>query len=294
MKFKLFIVAILFVLTGCFAAQTASAFSISLAPLARQMEIIKQEILALKSLIENFNSTKEVSAASYVAEDLSSGKILLSKNTEDQHPIASVTKLMTAVVSLENIDMDEKITLTDKMLSPFGESSCLYAGLKISAKDLLKAMLVQSSNDAAQALSYFLGNEKFVKKMNKKAKDLDMENTVYYDVHGLSKDNQSTAKDLAKLVSYINKNYPEIWNNAKNNNFWLADASGQMLKFQNLNNFYYLDDFVGGKTGYTDQAKETLASVFEVNGKQVAITLLYSENRMSDTFNILKQLKKIK
>jgi len=257
----------------------------------QQIEILQQEILVLQALVKNYNLRQNINAPSYIVENLSDGSIILQKDSEKPYSIASVTKLMNAVISLENIDMAQSITLTDQMLTPLGQSPVLYSGLKITAENLLKATLIQSVNDAAQSLSYFLGNEKFISLMNQKAKELGMQNTAYYDVHGLNPSNHSTAGDLAKLVSYINQKHLKIWETTRSNNFWLPNSAGMLLKFQNVNNFYYLSDFVGGKTGYTPEAKQTFASVFNVNGKQIAITLLYSENRMADIFNILRQLK---
>ena len=178
------------------------------------------------------------------------------------------------------------------MLEPLGHSLTLFLGLNISAENLLKASLIQSTNDACEALAYFLGKEKFLDLMNQKAKELGMKNTVFSDVHGLSPTNRSTAADLAKLISYIYKEHPEILHLTRDNNFWLPDSTGRLLKFQNVNNFYPLRGFIGGKTGYLAQAKQTLASVFRLNEKPVAIILLYSDNRQADTFTILNRLKK--
>lgn len=283
--------SILLFLTLTIALVLTPSSKVSAISLLQQTEILQQEILILQSLIKSYNLFQSPSAPAFVAVDLSDNSIILQKNSEKSYSIASVTKLMNAVVALENINMAQPITLIDQMLTSLGQSPVLYSGLKITAENLLKATLIQSTNDAAQSLSYFLGNDKFVGLMNQKAQELGMENTIYYDVHGLSPANHSTAGDLAKLVSYINQKHPEIWTITKSNDFWLPDQTGKLLKFQNVNNFYYLSEFVGGKTGYTKEAKETFAAVFNVNGKQIAITLLYSNNRMADIFAILRQLQ---
>jgi D-alanyl-D-alanine carboxypeptidase len=282
----------LFLIFGCFGFQIKTVdASYASAPLATQIEILQHEILVLQTLITNYTLRQPLDSPAYVATDLSDNSIILGENTDRQYPIASITKLMTAVISLENIDINQKITLTDEMLEPEGQSPVIFSGMEITAQYLLEAMLIQSSNDAAQSLSYFVGNKKFISLMNQKAKELGMENTAYYDVHGLNPDNHSTASDLAKLVSYLNKNHPDIWEITKNNDFWLPDAKGNVFKFQNVNNFYYWANFVGGKTGYIPQAKQSLASVFNVDGKQVAIIVLYSKNRVADAFNIIRQLE---
>jgi D-alanyl-D-alanine carboxypeptidase (penicillin-binding protein 5/6) len=288
-RLSLFIFIILFF---CFFGQkTALAANETVKnELMRQVEVLKREISVLQALLSNFQLRQNISASSYLAMDLSDNSVLLEKNPNQAYPIASVTKLMTSVVALENIEKNKEITLTDQMLKPFGYSPALYSGLSISAGNLLKAMLIQSTNDAAQSLASFLGEERFLQLMNQKAKDLGMDNTIFYDVHGLNPKNQSTAADLAKLLKYIYQNHEEILTTTKDNDFWLPDASGNLLKFYNLNNFYYFSSFIGGKTGYITEAKETLASVFNVSEKPVAIVILRSENREADVFAMLREI----
>lgn len=264
--------------------------SMAIEQLRRQIEILKHEVSVLQSLLVNMRSQKEITAASYTAVNLSDSSILLQKAPNQPYPIASVTKLMTAVISIENTGTQENITLTQETLKPLGYSPSLYLGLTVSAENLLKASLIQSVNDAAEALSYFIGNQRFIRLMNQKAKELEMANTIFYDAHGLSPSNRSTASDLAKLLAYLYQNHPEILETTKNNDFWLPDKTGTLLKFQNVNNFYPLSDFVGGKTGYLPQAKQTMAGVFDVKGRPTAIVVLFSQNRQADIFAILRQL----
>jgi len=259
--------------------------------LIQQIQVLQQEIQRLQALILSLQSQQEITAASYLAVNLSHNSVVLEKNANQPYPIASVAKLISAVVAFENIDTDQTITLTEKMLEPLGYSPSLFLGLNVSAKNLLQASLIQSTNDASEALTYFLGKEKFLALMNQKAKGLGMSNTVFFDAHGLNPANRSTAADIAKLLTYIHKNHPEILSITKDNNFWLPDPTGRLLKFQNVNNFYHLPEFIGGKTGYLPEAKQTLASLFNVNKEPVAIILLYSSNRQSDTFTIINQLK---
>jgi len=285
MRIKVFLLSFLLLFSLSFPAKADSV------SLARAIEILKQEISLLQMLLLNMQSSGPITASSFLAVDLSDNSVLLEKSPDKAYPIASVTKLMTTLVALENIDMDEEITLTEEMLIPLGQSPSLFNGLTISAENLLKATLIQSANDAAESLAYFLGKEKFIRLMNRKAQELDMDDTVFYDVHGLNPANVSTTKDLVKLLAYIRKNHAEILTIAKDNNFWLPDETGTMLKFQNVNNFYPLTAFIGGKTGYLVDAKQTLASIFDVNGRQIAIVLLHSANRQADVFAILKELR---
>ena len=282
------IILIIFSISILIFAPRAEAVTVSS---AQQIEILQQEISVLQSLISNYNLYQNPTAGAYVAVDLSNNSVLLQKNADKQFSIASVTKLMNAVVSVENISMDQQITLTEEMLLPMGQTPVLYLGLKITANDLLKATIIQSSNDSAEALSYFLGKENFIGLMNKKAKELGMSNTVYYDTNGLNLNNKSTASDLAKLISYIYKNHPQILEISRINDFWLPDQEGNMMKFENGNNFYYLGEFIGGKGGFLTEAKQTFDSVFNVSGRPIAVAVLYSDNRVADIFSILRKLR---
>lgn len=183
------------------------------------IESLKTELSLLKMLLTNMNAKSEINSPAYIAVDLESGKTLLSKNSEQARPAASITKMMTATIARENIDENKKITLTDSMLAPAGNSSVLYAGREIDIKTLLKAVLIQSSNDAAEALAQAAGKENFLALMNQKAAELGMENTVFFDPCGLNPKNKSTPADLAKLVAYVHKNHPEILAIGKSNDF---------------------------------------------------------------------------
>lgn len=259
--------------------------------LIQQIQILQKEIQRLKALISKFKLEKETTAESYLALNLSDNSVVFKKNIDRLYPIASITKLMSAVVAFENIDINQTITLTEKMLEPLGYSPSLFLGLNVSAKNLLRASLIQSTNDAAESLTYFLEKGKFLALMNQKAKELDMVNTFFYDSHGLNPSNRSTTPDIAKLLTYIYENHPEILNITKDDNFWLPNQAGRLLKFKNVNNFYQIPEFIGGKTGYLPEAKQTLASLFNLNEEPIAIILLYSKNRQTDILKILNWFK---
>lgn len=292
MKRKILVVLPMIALFFLVAPKSAFALdAVNISALQQQVQILIQEIGNMKSLIANSRSLAPISSTSYIAVDLNSGRVLLKNNETAQYPIASVTKLMTAVVARQKIDDSDQITLTGAMLTPYGNSPAVYSGLKINSNDLLYASLTQSVNDAAESLSYFLGKEEFLGAMNKKAKKLGMKSTVYADVMGLDAKSKSTAADLEKLLAYIYEKDPKILEITKNNDFWLPDATGRMLKFQNLNGFYYHPEFFGGKTGYLPEARQTFAAVFNINKKPVAIVVLNSRNYQADTFKIINQIK---
>lgn len=294
MKHKIFfilfnILLLVFLFSGIKTVE--ASFQEERARLIQQIQAIQKEIQRLKALILNLKLQKEINAESCLAVNLSDDSVILEKNVDQLYPIASITKLMSAVISFENIDTSQTITLTEKMLEPLGYSPSLFLGLNVSAKNLLKASLIQSTNDAAESLTYFLEKEKFLNLMNQKAKELNMTDTFFYDVHGLNPSNRSTAPDIAKLLTYIYENHPEILSITKDDNFWLPDPTGRLLKFKNVNNFYQEPDFIGGKTGYLPEAKQTSALLFNVNEEPIAIVLLYSKNRQTDTLRVLDWLK---
>ena len=212
MKYK----AVLAILVALFfflePLQTAKAYSEPQnIELEEKIKALEDEIQHLELLVSALLSLqKQVSSESYFVIDISDDSVIAEKKSGIAYPIASITKLMSAVAVFENISMDETITLTPKMLKPHGYSPSIFLNLTISANDLLKESLIQSVNDAAESLSYFLGKEKFIGIMNKKAKDIGMKNTRFYDATGLNPKNKSTASDIAKLLAYIHKNHPEI------------------------------------------------------------------------------------
>ena len=270
-------------------------FLILLLPVTAEARIdfLKAEINRLRGTLFELYLQRDLSSESYVVVNLSTEKTVASKNIEKHYPIASITKMMSAIVAIENINLEDKITLTSKMLEPYGYSPSLFLGLNVSAENLLKATLIQSTNDAAEALTFFLEEKEFLRLMNKKAKEIGMENTFFYDAHGLSYLNCSTALDLAKLIKYIKENHPQILEITKDDNFWLPDHRGVLLKFKNVNNFYSHPDFIGAKTGYLPAAKQTFLALVNFNDGLFAIVLLYSPNRQKDTEEILKRMSNL-
>lgn len=198
---------------------------------------------------EKITDFPQISANAYLVADLDSGFILAEKNANEKYPIASLTKLMTAVVVSENINLKEFISIREDMLKAPGSTNELVPGKKFNVVDLFYPLLVESSNDAAEVLGNFLGKERTVKLMNEKAKSILMEETTFVDLHGFSPENVSTARDLFYLTRYIFNNRLPI----------LRITKGEIVRFYSGLNFKYLDNknifyneenFIGGKTGY--------------------------------------------
>jgi D-alanyl-D-alanine carboxypeptidase len=267
--------------------------------------LIEKIILLIKKIndcrwqIQKTDFQKGLTATSYSIIDISNDSTILSKNIEKVYPIASITKLMSAVVAIENIDQEGEIVLTSKMLKPYGYSPAIHLGKTISAKNLLKAALIQSTNDAAESLTFFLNEGEFISLMNEKAKELNMKNTTFYDAHGLNYLNRASASDIANLIIYVKENHPEILEITREENFQLqGECVGGLCTFKNLNLFHKLKEFIGGKTGYlpakADQqdAGQTFVGAFNFNEREYVIVLLNAKNRTSDIEKISTWLKR--
>ncbi len=184
-------------------------------------------------------------------------KIVFGKDEDRIFPIASLTKLMTAVVVLENYDLSKKIAISQAAIDQEGEQGSLVAGQSLSARDLLYITLVESSNDSAYALAEDIGVEKFVSLMNLKARDLGLKKTYFSDTTGLDAGSFSTASNLVDLVSYLIKNYPSIMDVTSIKEFDIYLDTGVLHhRLQNTNQLLgVIPNIVAGKTGWTIPAK---------------------------------------
>ncbi len=249
----------------------------------------------------NPDSYPEVSAESFIVADLDSGTVLLERNLNKKMSIASITKLMTAIVVSENIGLNRSIFVTEKMINyynDYGETPEIKTGIRYQLIELLYPLLVRSSNQSSEILASFLGKEKTVSMMNKKARNINMRNTSFNDTSGLSDKNISTSKDLFYLGRYLLNNFSPILSITKSE----IVPKIEYLRFnlnelENRNIFIHDPDFVGGKTGFTNTSKNTALFIFEledVNGKKrnIIITLLKSEGLKKDTQSIYAWLSK--
>ncbi|MBZ9572666.1 serine hydrolase [Patescibacteria group bacterium] len=241
---------------------------------------------------EEINEFPQLSAQSYLVADLDSGFVFTEKNSKAKLPIASLTKLMTALVVAENVDLRKSISITEEMLEAYGDTEGLEAGKSFRVVELFYPLLIESSNDAAEALSYFLGKQRIVELMNEKAKSILMQNTNFSDPSGFDPKNISTAQDLFYLLRYIFNNRPPILEITKGKEVRsFGEVQFDIENLWNKNEFINDPTFVGGKTGYTPEANYTAAFIFNFNGKDdkdrnVAIILLGSEDKKTDTQKI--------
>jgi len=217
-------------------------------------------------------SAVDVSAKSAILYEANTGKILYEKNIHEKRPIASTTKIMTALLVIENGDLEDNVEIKKEQVGIEGTSLYLKEGEEISVKTLLYGLMLKSGNDAAEALAAYIAGdvENFVKMMNKKADDLEMKNTNFMNPHGLPDDNHySTAFDMALLSGYAMENatFREIVS-TKN---YIAEGRS----FKNHNKLLSMREEIDGiKTGYTKTAGRCLVSSAKKEGMRlVTITL---------------------
>lgn len=231
-------------------------------------------------------------AEGYLVADIQTGEIILDKNKNKQFPVASITKLMTALVSLETIDQSQVAIVPPEAL--IGENPSikgLSKGEVISVGSLLYPLLLESSNAAAKTLADHIGTKNFVNYMNGKAGSIGLSGTFFADSSGLSSRNISTPENLFALLSYVLKNKKQVLDITRK-----KEWEEGMKKWTNGDKFSGLENFLGGKTGYTDIAGKTFAGIFsfpstETNQREIAIIILKSKDRDDDVIKILEYLK---
>ena len=234
-----------------------------------------------------------LSAKDYIVGDLATSDIILEKNGTTTSPMASVTKLMTAVVDLETINQRDYATVTPAALKYYGVRGELVPKEIIRVSDLIYPLLLVSSNAGAEVLADHAGRNKFLKEMNQKASDIGMKNTNYDDASGLSPKSYSTAEDLFRLAKYINENHPDIFDIGRVRQYSILGHT-----WQNQNHQLVYSTFNGGKNGFTDEAEKTTVSTFNLsfnpkdkNDKRtIAIILLKTNDREGDIAKILAYL----
>lgn len=240
------------------------------------------------------NIDDSLSAKSVLAIDLDSQVTLYQKNAEEKLPIASLSKLMTTLIILKEHELHEVVTISNEVSKVIGSRMWLYAGEQMSVENLIKGMLIQSGNDAAYELAKFDSGtlEKFSRKMNQKAFYLGLKNSHFLDPAGLDdKNNYSTAQDLALISKHILKNdfVRKIVSTTETAVFSLNGK----IKHNLINTNQLLDSSFGAKglkTGTTDAAGQCLITLVELNGNDILIIILGSQNRFQDTKTIFNHL----
>ncbi len=232
-------------------------------------------------------SEPRVAATAALLADLTTGEQYFELASKKRWPIASITKLVTAVAALPLSEQKEKITLKEEDFSPEDTTvgKKLSIGESYAAGDLITAMLTVSSNEAAEALANQGGNRSgFIGRLNDLAAAWGLDNTHFSDPTGLSIMNQSSAYDLRRLATKIFNEYPQVFSETRRKQATITDlVSRKRLTLQNINAFAGDPMFLGGKTGYTEEASGNLLSIFTYQKRPIAVIVLGTEDRFGET-----------
>jgi hypothetical protein len=233
----------------------------------------------------------DIETPHYLIADLENGAILAASDLDNAVPIASLTKLMTAVVTAEKLDLDSRVHVA----SPnFVQSLIprLADRTSVSMYSLLQLLLVESSNEAAEVIAGEYGKEEFVAEMNNKASQIGMLNTQFADPSGLSADNRSSLGDLYRLSDYIYKNRNFIFDITAQGEISTMEGMNEFEGLINFNQIEDVDSFIGGKVGETMAAGQTSVSLHEIilqgSKRTVVIILLGSDSRDADVRTLIK------
>lgn len=226
-----------------------------------------------------------VKSTAVLVQDQSSGEVLFERNSDAVVPIASITKLMTAMVSLDSKPaLDEVLDVSDEDVDQLkGTRSRLSVGTRLTREEMLHLALMSSENRAASALSrhYPGGRPAFIAAMNRKAQDLGLVDTRFFDSTGLNPHNVSSARDLAKMVA-ASARYPLIREFSTTRDGFFA-VNGRMMRFNNTNALVSSPEWEIGlqKTGFTNEAGKCLVMQAWMNQKPVVIVLLDSWGKLT-------------
>jgi D-alanyl-D-alanine carboxypeptidase (penicillin-binding protein 5/6) len=243
----------------------------------------------------NAAKTEEVDISSRIAliYDRASGRILYEKNGNKQTPMASTTKIMTAIVVLENAKLTDTVTITTKAAGIGGSRLGLKKNDKITVNDLLYGLMLRSGNDAAVALAIHVGGsvEGFAEMMNKKAEELNLTNSHFVVPHGLDNEGHyTTAYELAKMADYALKidKFKEI----VGTKVATIHINGYAKKINNTNNLLgSVSGVYGVKTGFTNGAGRCLVTACKRNDLDIITVIIGADTnniRSKDTIKLIQ------
>ncbi len=225
-----------------------------------------------------FAESYNTSAKAMCVMEASSQRVLAQKNSSAQLPMASTTKIMTAITAIESgVDLNKVFEISPRAVGVSGTSLYLRAGEKFTLRDLLYGLMLISGNDASVAIGEYVGGsvEKFIEMMNKKAQAIGATNSHFDNTHGLdSKNHYTTAYDLALITSYAMQN-PTFKEIVSTKNIKITNSDGKNRYLKNKNKLLSsLEGCNGVKTGFTDDAGRCLVTSCERDGMDVVCVVL--------------------
>lgn len=235
----------------------------------------------------------ETSASAAILMDADNNRILYSKNIHSVRSIASISKIMTAILAIESNKLNDTVIVDETINSSYGSGIYIKPGEEIKLIDLVYGLMLRSGNDAALMIAKYVGGsvDNFVNMMNDKAKEIGMENTTFNNPSGLDGDglkgNYSTAYDMALLTSYAlkNKTYVQISSTKKYKVKTNLNYYSWTNKHKLLSSYKHATT---GKTGYTELAKRTLVTTASKNGVNLIVVTLNDGNDWQDHVDLFE------
>lgn len=251
----------------------------------------EQDDIEAKYILQKLEKLGNIKARSFLVGDLDTGEIIFERKPHTQYPIASITKYFTAYTAAKILEPNETSTITKESLKTSGNRGKFKIGDTFTIRDLLYPLLLVSSNDAGEIIAQQRDYDVFMNTMNIHARVNGLYNTSFADPTGLSKLNISTARDLFKMMQTTRSEYPEIVQISK-----LDSKSTDDYTWRNINKAARFEEFQGGKTGYTNAARQTSIGYYQIQlannqTKNIGIVILQSNTRQQDTRNVLDYLK---
>ena len=261
------------------------------ADISPAMTVIPLEEMRIAPPADAIVIDKRLSASGILIMDLRTGQTIYSAQGDVERPMASLTKLMTALIIVEHHRLNEWVTVPKKIADTQGSVAYLPPGERFTVGDLLTALLVASANDAAVTLAQYHSDseESFVKEMNARAVALGLVGTQYANASGLDNPRQwSTPRDIAHLVAFIQK-YSAIKDRMGMRSATIRSRGGRTLVLTNTNALLRAQPGLvrEGKTGTTNAAGQCLATIVEKNGRSYVVVLFHSLQRYKDMKVIL-------
>ena len=253
---------------------------------------MKKLVLILLLLIPINIKAYSSSAYSSILMDMDSLNVIYGQNKDEIRSVASISKIMTAIVAIENADVNSTVTIGEEITKAYGSGIYIKQGEEITLESLLYGLMLRSGNDAALAIANYVGGDidNFVEMMNEKAVEIGMKNTTFNNPHGLDENggNLSTAYDMALLTSYAmqNENYRKIVSTKKYTLRTNMNYYSWINKHKLLHSHNYI---TGGKTGFTDIAKRTLVTTASKDNINLVVVTLNDGNDFVDHINLFEE-----
>lgn len=247
--------------------------------------------LVLLCLFTSSIKAIDTSATSAILMDTDNKIILYEKNIHNVRSVASISKIMTALLAIESGHLDDKIVVDDVISGAYGSAIYIQKGEELTLRDLVYGLMLRSGNDAALVIAKYVGGnvDHFVEMMNNKALEIGMKNTKFNNPHGLDADegNYSTAYDMALLTSYAMQlsEYKKITGTKS----YSLKTNKNVYKWNNKNKLLKMYKYTtGGKTGFTEKARRTLVTTASYNNINLVVVTLNDGNDFVDHMNLFK------